>query len=136
MNTRRFVPAIIAVFIFIFLYEWVLHGYLLAGIYESTPTLWRPKAEMNNYCIWLTLGQLLFSVMFCYIFLKGYENKGVMEGVRYGILIGILAMSPNLIFYAVQPLPANLVIYWCIGGMVEAIIAGVVLAAIYKPASV
>ena len=37
MNAKRFIPAFIVVFIFIFLYEWFIHGYLLAPIYESTP---------------------------------------------------------------------------------------------------
>lgn len=135
MNTKRFVPAILAVFTFVFFYEWILHGYFLAGLYENTPDLWRTKAEMPRYMIWLMLGQLIFTIMFCYIFLKGYENKGLMEGVRYGILIGLLFIGPNLIFYAVQPLPVNLVVYWCIGGLVETIIAGVILASIYKPAT-
>ncbi|MBM2830598.1 MAG: hypothetical protein HW411_1388 [Gammaproteobacteria bacterium] len=135
MNTKRFIPAIIAVFTFVFIYEWILHGYFLTGLYESTPALWRTKTEMPGYMMWLMFGQLVFSVMFCFIFLKGYENKGPMEGVRYGILIGLLAIAPNLIFYAVQPLPGILVVYWCIGGLVETIIAGVILASIYKPAT-
>lgn len=135
MNMNRFVPAIIAVFTFVFIYEWILHGYLLAGLYESIPALWRTKTEMPGYMLWLMLGQLVFTIMFCYIFLKGYENKGLMEGVRYGILIGLLFIGPNLIFYAVQPLPVSLVVYWCIGGLVETIIAGVILASIYKPAT-
>jgi len=135
MNTKRFISAIIAVFTFVFIYEWILHGGLLAGIYESTPALWRTKAEMPRYMIWLMLGQLVFTIMFCYIFLKGYENKGLMEGVRYGILIGLLFIGPDMIFYAVQPLPVNLVVYWCIGGLIEMTIAGVILAAIYKPAT-
>ncbi|MBI4005365.1 MAG: hypothetical protein HY356_01745 [Gammaproteobacteria bacterium] len=135
MNTKRFIPSIIAVFTFIFIYEWILHGYLLAGLYESTPSLWRSKTEMPAYLIWLMLGQLFFTIMFCYIFLKGYENKGLMEGVRYGILIGLLFIGPDLVFYAVQPLPAGLVVYWCIGGLIEMIIAGVILASIYRPAA-
>ncbi len=135
MNTKRFIPSIIAVFTFVFIYEWILHGYLLAGLYESTPSLWRAKTEMPAYMNWLMLGQLVFTIMFCYIFLKGYENKGLMEGVRYGILIGLLFIGPDMIFYAVQPLPANLVVYWCIGGLIEMIIAGVILASIYKPST-
>jgi hypothetical protein len=134
MNVKGFVTAVIAVFAFIFIYEWVFHGVLLAGLYESTPQLWRTREVMPDFMIWLTLGQIAVAIMFCFIFLKGYENKGVMEGVRYGALIGLLFIGPNLIFYAVQPLPAVLVVYWCIGGLLELILAGAILASIYKPA--
>jgi len=90
---------------------------------------------MQAHFIWLVLGQLVISVMFCFIFLKGYENKGVMEGVRYGGLISLLFIGPNLIFYAVQPLPLNLIVYWSIGGLIEVMIAGAILALIYQPAT-
>ena len=76
MNTKRFVLANIAVFVFIFIYEWLFHDVCLGDIDRNTASLWRPEAEMQAHFIWLVLGQLVISVMFCFIFLKGYENKG------------------------------------------------------------
>ena len=49
-------------------------------------------------------------------------------GARYGLLVGLLMSSTSLIFYAVMPLPLNLVLAWIGGGIVEIVLAGVVLA--------
>ncbi|MCI0400230.1 MAG: hypothetical protein L0Y67_05145 [Gammaproteobacteria bacterium] len=133
MNMKRFVIACGAVFIFIFVYEWLFHGVLLRELYAQMPTLWRAEAEMHGYFHWLVIGQLWLAVLFCLIFVKGYENKGLAEGVRYGLLIGLLFIGPDMIFYAVQPLPAKLIVDWSIGGLLEMIIGGVIVAAIYRP---
>ncbi|HCU25762.1 MAG TPA: hypothetical protein DF383_12160 [Deltaproteobacteria bacterium] len=81
----------------------------------------------------MALAQALFALIFCYIFTKGYQNRGIPEGLRYGFLIALLFIPANLIFYVVQPLPRALIIAWCIGGSVEIILAGGILAALYRP---
>ena len=132
MNIKRFIPACIVVFIFIFFFEWLFHGVILAGIYAWTPALWRTEQEMFGLFQWLVIGQILFSVMISFIFVKGYENRGIGEGVRYGIIMGLLFTAPSLIMYAVAPYPKRLVASWIVGGFVEMIIAGIILAAIYR----
>ena len=131
MNKTRYLGASLAVFVFIFIYEWAFHGNFLKGMYMQTQHLWRPP----NECVWPAMlgGQIFFSFMFTLIFLKGYENKGMGEGLRYGVLIGLLFIPTNLIFYAVQPLPYALVAAWCVGGMLEMILAGMIAATVYRP---
>ena len=130
MNKQRYLLASLAVLVFVFIYEWSFHGGLLKGIYEQTAHLWRSKNDCHMPVI--IAAQLIFSFVFSFIFLKGYENKGIMEGVRYGALIGLLAIPSNLVYYAVMPLPVQLVVLWCVGGLVEMILAGAILAAVYK----
>ncbi len=130
MNKQRYALASLAVFVFVVIFESLFHGRFLSGFYMQTRHLWRPAGEMNTPVI--VFAQLFFSFVFGYIFLKGYENKGIMEGVRYGILIGLLAIPCHLIFYAVQPLSIQLVVLWCVGGLIEMIFAGAILAAVYK----
>ena len=36
-------------------------------------------------------------------------------------------------FYAVQPIPGKLILYGSIGGLIEMIIVGAMVGAIYKP---
>ena len=134
MNIQRLAIGSVVVFLFIAVYEWIFHGILLHDMYLQTASLWRSEAEMQSNFHWLVLGQLFLAVMFCFIFTKGYEDKGLAEGLRYGILIGLLFVGNNLIMYAVQPFPAKLVIIWTVGGIIEAAIAGLILAAIYRPA--
>lgn len=133
LNCKRFGIAVIAVFVFIFIFEMVFHGMLLGETYKTTAQLWRPESEMEAYMPWMLGGQLLFSVMFCYIYTFAAKCTGMMEGVRYGLLIGLLMASTNIIFYSVQPLPLDLVVIWIVGGLLETALAGALMASIYKP---
>lgn len=130
MNTKRYVMASLAGFAFIFIYEWLFHGMLLEPLYTATVNLWRSKEE----CKWIAMlaGQMIFPLMFTYIFTKGYENKGIPEGIRYGVLIGLLFLPSNLIFYAVMPLPSVLAAAWILGGIIEMAVLGAIVAGIYK----
>ena len=41
----------------------------------------------------------------------------------------------NLITYAVQPWTTQVIIWWSVGGIVQSVIAGIIAAAIYRPAA-
>jgi len=126
---RRYILACLAVLLFMFGYECLLHRVLLAHFYMELPDLWRNQPEMT----WLILYQIFFAFLFGFIFTKGYENRGIAEGARYGWWIGLLLTPLNLMWYAVLPLQPMLIVGWCVGGLIEWTIAGMILAAIYRP---
>jgi len=132
MNNKRYVLASLMVFVFIFVFEWFFHGVLLHDLYTQTQNLWRAKEDVIMPAMFL--GQLTFPFIFTFIFIKGYENKGIGEGIRYGILIGLLFIPSNLIYYAVMPLPFVLVGLWILGGLIEMILAGAIVSIIYRKA--
>jgi hypothetical protein len=134
MNTKRFLLAVVAVFVFVNFFEMLYHQYLVGELYGQTAELWRPTETMEDYMLWMWIVYALLSVMFCYIFLKGYENKGVMEGVRYGLLIGILMAHGSFVMYAVMPIPFAMAVYWIVDALVLCTVSGAILAAVYKPA--
>lgn len=131
MDMRRFIISFIAVFIVFGVLEYVIHEILLAGLYEATATLWRPKPEQWDKPGWIAVSGALFVGAFCLIFDKGYENRGMMEGVRYGVLIALLLTGIMTGLYVFMPIPLALIGYWTIAVFVESIAAGVVLAKIY-----
>ena len=134
MNKEKFILSCVSVFAFIFLFDWVMHDFVIKNLYEDTSSLWRDDEEILVFLFWRVFGQLILAVFFCLIFLHGYEKKGLGEGARYGFLIGLLMTAPVFIQFAVQPLPTNLLVSWLVGGVLELILAGVILAAIYRPA--
>ncbi len=80
------------------------------------------------------LTSLFLSFLFVYIFTKGYEGKGVGEGVRYGLLIGLLMNGVGAFNqYVIYPVPFKLAVQWFIFGTLEFIIAGIITALIYRP---
>jgi len=123
----------LAVTVFVFVYETVFHGMLLDASYQATAALWRMEAEMQSNMIWLMLAQALMAVMFCLIYSFTRMCAGIQGGVCFGLMAGLLLSAPQIINYAVQPIPADLLIKWLAGGMLEAVLMGVIVALIYKP---
>lgn len=111
----------------------VINNVMLADLYKSLAHVWRPEAEMNAK-MWIFFVTSLVSIfLFCYIFTRGYENKGVLEGVRYGALIGVLLSFPMAYdAFVVYPITYNLVLAWFFTGLAYWIVLGAVLALIYR----
>lgn len=132
MNRKRFILASIVVFVVYEITNWIVHSLILSGVYQRLQSLWRPDMMDKMWIMYVTA--FIFSFLFVYIFTKGYEGKGVAEGFRYGLYIGLL-MNIAGIFnqYAIYPVPLSLTIQWFIYGMIQFIIIGIVTALIYRP---
>lgn len=132
MNFKRLLLAIVTVFAVLFASDWLIHGVLLKNAYQATAALWRPEAQMAQFCLWMFGGQLLLSAGFCVIYTFGHQARGMMEGVRFGALVALVLWSRDFVMYAVQPIPLYLIFYWMIGILVQLILAGIVVSLIYK----
>ncbi|MBN2367044.1 MAG: DUF1761 domain-containing protein [Calditrichaeota bacterium] len=134
MNTKRWLITSLVVFVVAQILEFIIHAVILSGIYETTAHLWRSESEMNSMMWIMWLSGLIWAFLFVYIFIKGYEGRGIMEGVRFGLIIGLFFSIPmSLGSYAAQPIPFSLAVYWFIFGVIEIVILGVVTALLYKP---
>ncbi len=135
MNCTRWFIGSLAVWATLFLYEGVLHAVILTDAYESIRSLLRPEGQdIVRFFLFVGAAELALALGFCYIFVKGYENRGIMEGVRFGAIAGLtFGLFFYLAQYAVFPLPLSLSLSLIVGFVVELIIAGIVIAAIYKP---
>src|SRR6266700_6123472 len=130
---KRFILAFIAAYIFIFFWGWLLNGVLLKDIYSQTPSLWRSQSEMMSLFHWIIIGQALLVLAFVMIYASGFADGGVAAGVRLGIMLEIAAIGMRLVLYAVQPFPGKLIVYGSVSGLIELIIVGAIVGAIYKP---
>ena len=135
MNLKRYMLGSLVVFLVIFASEWLFHGVIMKSAYDAHLDLLRPQAEAGSYMPYMALGFLILAFGFSYIFVKGYEGRGVGEGVRFGLYAGIaFGVSTNLINFTVFPLPGSWVAAWCVGETIILMLAGAVLSAVYKPA--
>jgi hypothetical protein len=133
MNMKRFFLAFLAAFVFTFFWGWLINGVLLKGVYAETPNLWRSQDEMRSLFHWIVIGQVLVVFVFVMIYASGFAGGGIAAGIKLGIMLEIAAIGMRLAFYAVQPFPAKLIAYGSIGGLIEMIIAGAIVGAIYQP---
>jgi hypothetical protein len=131
---KRFIIAFIAAYIFLFVWGWLLNGVLLKDVYAETPNLWRTESEMTSLFHWIILGQALVVFSFVMIYATGFAGGGVISGIRLGLLLEIAAIGMRLAIYAVQPFPGKLIFYGSASGLIEMIIVGAIVGAIYKPA--
>ena len=131
MNIKRIIIASLGVFITFEVLEYVIHGMILMGTYESMSEIWRPDMESKMWIMNITA--LFFSFLFTIIFAKGYEDKGILEGVRYGVLIALLMNVIGMFNqYVVYPVPFSLTLQWFILGTIQIIICGIVASLLYR----
>ena len=133
MNTKRWVITSIVVFVVHEVLAYLVHGVLLSGVYQATASLWRSMEEMNSMMWIMWVGDLVWVFLLVYIFTKGYEAKGWMEGLRFGLLFGVFFSLPMALgSYAMMPMPFSLAVYWFVFGVIEISILGIVTSLIYK----
>ena len=136
MNTKKFFTAVLVVFVLLEFLNYLIHGVILSDVYasEEIKAIFRPEEEMNSmmWIVWVM--DLVWAFFFMFIFVKGYENKGIMEGLRYGVYMGLFfTMVMAYQSYAMFPLTYGLIFQWFIYGFVESIILGLIASLIYKP---
>jgi len=136
MSTKKMFIAVLTVFIILEVTGFIIHGLLLSKTYEGLAAVFRPMAEMNALMWRMWIADVVWSFFFVFIFNKGFQNKGLIEGVRYGIYISLFmsfvaAVAQN----AVYPVPYTLALQWFIYGTIQNVILGVVVAFLAKPAA-
>ena len=134
MKNKTFWIGFVAVFVVMQGLGYVIHEVMMGDTYERLASIFRPEAEMNDMMWMMMVSGAVTIFMFCYIFTRGYEGKGIMEGVRFGALIGFLMAGPIAIDpHVIYQVPAEVASIWLISGIATLMVAGAVFAAIYKP---
>jgi len=132
-NTKRFFIAVVAVFIVKQVLDIAIHGNLLEAQYDQMEGVWRPDMDKLMWVMWTT--SIVFSLLFVYIFhffRKGHFKKGIITGLCYGFLVGLMMEGGGMFNeYATFNLSASIVWQWFIYGMIQMMIYGMVVAWIY-----
>jgi len=135
MNFKRYIAASLTVYVVSRALGFLIHGVILAPTYQSIKGVWRPDMTSKLWIEWVD--GFLISFLFTYIFTKGYEGKGIMEGVRFGFIVGLLLSIPIAYgTYMIIPIPYYLALQWFLYGTAQSMVFGAVAAAVYKPAGV
>jgi hypothetical protein len=113
-------------FAFIFGFNAVLHGELLMPIYEHTKHLWRTTNDMHNHFHFMLLTQLVTAFVVSGLYAKYCGGCGVMRGLRFGVLIGILFGTMSAASYAWMPISWDLAQAWFFGGFAQGIGLGLI----------
>jgi hypothetical protein len=132
MNIRRYLVSTLALFIFIFLYELLMHGFVLLSLYETTPNVWRDFAEMEAKMPLAMCFQLALSAWSAFVFAQLYKEGGIKNGLIFGLFFGVFAGILTASWYLWLPVSAELGLSWLISGIVEGLGGGLILGSIYR----
>ena len=137
MNPKSLIITIIVAFVTVWMTDFLIHGLWLAGTYKATASLWRPESEMVAHMPWMLLGQFLAAAAFTLIFAACVAEKRCINcSIKYAASMGIFAGAGQIIMYAVEPYPGLLVAKWFFAGIVQAVLLGVIVHKVYKPADI
>jgi hypothetical protein len=136
MNYTRLVLAAVVATIVDAVYGFVVYGNLLVGQFARYPGVFRPADVQAPYMGYLFGGIFLAMLAATFIYAKGYEGgAAVSEGLRFGILVGLLEIGYDvLVGYAITNVGRRLTAMMACASLVEWMIAGVVIALVYKSA--
>ena len=127
---KKILIGFVAVFVTFEVLDAIIHGGILMSTYAAMPHTWRP--DMMNKLWILHFVKISTAFFFTYVFAKGYEGKGIMEGVRYGFYLGMI-VSAGFAFgtYSMVDIGKSLAIQWFFYSLIEYIIAGVVVSLVF-----
>lgn len=124
MNKRVLLSGL-AVFILWSLLDFIIHGLILRSAYASTPSLWRPMAEMKMGLMYVTvfIAAMVFASLYGFV-----GNKNLRTGLKFGLLYGIgVGVGMGYGTYSVMPIPYCMALTWFLGAVVEATLAGLLV---------
>ena len=131
---KRFVLSVVAVFVVSMLLGMVIHGMLLHDDYTRMQALFRTPADAQAYFPYMLAAHLVMAVGFTWIYRQGRDARPWLgQGVRFGLALAVLVTVPTyLIYYAVQPMPSDVVAKQIVFDSIGMVILGIVAAAVNR----
>ncbi|MFH1277132.1 MAG: hypothetical protein ABIK65_01970 [Candidatus Eisenbacteria bacterium] len=128
----KFWLSVVVLFVVWSALDWFFHGVVMTGYYEASKDLWRSEEAMNAMMPLMWLVTLIASFFFVLVFSKGYEGKGIGEGVRFGLYIGLwFGSSMGLGSYTAMPITGAVALGWFLITVIECVTGGAVVAALH-----
>lgn len=133
---KKFWISLVVMFVLAMAIGIVVHGILLAPDYLKLTSMFRPAADQQRYLWAMLLAHGFIAFAFTWIYFRGRESRPYLgQGIRYGLAVALLTCIPTyLIYYAVQPMPGDVVVKQMVFDSIGYVVMGVVLAWINRQA--
>ncbi len=120
----------VAAFIFIFLFEFVVHGFLMKGLYEATMSVWRPPGESNMVVMFLS--QFLFAMAVAFFYPIVGPDKECKKAIPFGFGLGLVMAMPQIASYSYLPIPISISLLWALASFVKAFGSAFIVAKVFN----
>jgi len=131
---KRFLISVVVVFVMLMAVGFTVHAVLLAQDYARLPSLFRSAEDQQNHFPFMLLAHALTAFAIVWIYLQGRQAKPALaQGVRYGLaLAAVMVVAKFLIYYAVQPMPGDVVVKQIVFDTIGLVLIGIVVAHLNK----
>ena len=135
MNYGRLVAAALAGTVVDAVYGFLVYGMLLASEFGRYPGVYRPNDAPPTFLLCMLAGIFVAMLVAVVIYSKGIESKGgAAEGARFGALMGVfVGVLFASISYGTLNIGRKLAGMLTVAGIVEWIVVGSVIGAVYRP---
>lgn len=120
----------VAAFVFVFLFEFLVHGFLMMGMYETTMTVWRPQAESNMAV--MMLSQFLFAMAVAFFYPIVGPDKECKKAIPFGFGLGLVMAMPQIASYSYLPIPISISFAWAAASFVKAFGSAFIVAKVFN----
>ena len=130
---KQFIISVVVLFVVTLIFGFIVHGLLLSEAYQASG-LFRSDEDSQNYFQYMLLAHFVMAIGLTWVYRMGKQDKPwLQQGIRFGIAIALLATIPTyMIYYAVQPMPHDLVHQQIIYDSIAMVIVGIVAAFVNK----
>jgi hypothetical protein len=137
MNYGRLALTAVVATVVDFIYGYAVYGTLLTSEFARYPNLFRPMDVQGSFLPMMFAAFLVGMFAIAWIYAKGYEGgNGIQEGMRFGFLVAVFVITYVVVGnYAVMNIGRRISAYLALAALVEWLIVGMTIGAVYKPAA-
>jgi hypothetical protein len=132
---KTFVISVVVLFLVSMALGFVVHGVLLGPDYAKLQNIFRSPQDAEGHFGAMIAAHVFIAIGFTWIYRQGRDSgKSVLgQGVRFGLAVAVLTTIPTyLIYYAVQPMPSDVVAKQIVFDIIAMVIMGIVAAAVNR----
>jgi cytochrome bd-type quinol oxidase subunit 2 len=132
---KTFVASVVALFVVSMALGFVVHGWLLEADYAKVQGIFRSPQDAEGYFLAMLAAHGSIAIGITWIYRQGRESGKpfLAQGVRFGLAVAVLTTIPTyLIYYAVTPMPSDVVAKQIAFDVVAMVIMGIVAAAVNR----
>ena len=111
----------------------IFFGLVFTDVHEGAATAFRAEGTENHGIA--MVGYVAWSLAFSFVFARGFENRGWLEGVRFGLIVWLLYFVPmTLGIYGYFVVGPEWTFFALISGLAESLACGSVAALVFRNA--
>lgn len=131
MSWKRMLMSVVLVLVTKAAVGAVFFGLVFTAVQEGASTAFRAEGTENHGIA--MVGYVAWSLAFSFVFARGFEKRGWLEGVRFGLIVWLLYFVPmTLGIYGYFIVSSEWTFFALISGLAESLACGSVAALVFR----